>query len=145
MNLPNVYKKVVHGFIIPPRTFTQMLLSAAQGAFSLMDQDMRKEFIENLDDGIINEGVISQAQMGTLVMLSLFNDMRNPLFKAHDFEPKRFLEGVAPALENFHDVLGLLENELHEIRNKLAELIHVQPEWGKEVLQRIDAYLDEVD
>ena len=72
MNIPNAYRKAVDGFVIPPRTFWQMAVSAAQGTFSLFEQSSRSEFIENLDRGTINEGVISQATAGTYVVLFCF-------------------------------------------------------------------------
>jgi hypothetical protein len=93
-----------------------MLSSAIMGGFSLLNEQTRATFIDRLDKGIINEGIIAQATMSPLVMLSLFNDMENPLFKRYHFDAKEFLSGVAPALENFHNVSGVLENEFHLIR-----------------------------
>jgi hypothetical protein len=118
MNVPSVFRKAVDGFIIPPRTFFQMLFSAGQGAVGLMDEVNRQEFIEKLDKGTINEGVISQATAGPMVMLSLFNDLQNPLFKRHQFDAAAFLEGVGPALERFHNVSGSLENQLRKIQEE---------------------------
>lgn len=114
MNIPNVYRRAVGGFIIPPRSFFQMFISASQGAFSLIDEDSRSEFISSLEKGTINESVISQASSGPMMMLSLFNDLQNPLFKKHDFDATQFLEGVGPALENYHNLSGALENDLHD-------------------------------
>jgi hypothetical protein len=116
MNIPNVYRKALDGFIVQPRTFTQMLSSAFMGAFSLLNEKNRSNFIEQLDKGVINEAVVSQATSGPLMMLSLFHDMQSPLFKRYDFDPKQFLDGVAPALENFHSVSGTLENKFHKIQ-----------------------------
>ena len=116
MNIPTAYKKVVDGFLIQPRSFTQLLTSAFGGATSLLNEKSRSEFIEKLDRGVINEGVISQATTGPLLLLSLFNDLQSPLFKKHKFDPNEFLEGVAPALERFHNVSGALENGFHKIQ-----------------------------
>ena len=122
MNIPSsIYRKVTQGFIIPPRTMTQMLFSAAQGAFSLFSEPNRIEFIDMLEKGTIQEGVLSQATMGPAMMLSLFHDLQNPLFKKYKFDPTEFLEGVAPALENFHNVGGELENQLQNIMLKSFE------------------------
>jgi len=115
MNIPNVYRKAVDGFVIPPRSFFQMFLSAAQGTFALFDESNRSDFIANLDKGTINEGVISQATAGPMIMLSLFHDLQNPLFKQTKFDVGEFLEGVGPALENFHNISGALENQLQTI------------------------------
>uniref|UniRef100_A0A7R9ZQV7 Uncharacterized protein n=1 Tax=Craspedostauros australis TaxID=1486917 RepID=A0A7R9ZQV7_9STRA len=46
------------------------------------------------------------------MMLSLLHELNSPLFKKYDVDPKQFLEGVAPALENFHNTSGALENQL---------------------------------
>jgi len=121
MNIPSVYRKAVGGFIIPPRSFFQMFVSATQGAFSLIDEDSRTEFISSLEKGTINESVIAQASSGPMMMLSLFNDLQNPLFKKYEFDATQFLEGVGPALENYHNLSGALENELHDIYAKKRE------------------------
>lgn len=118
MNGPSVFRKAVDGFIIPPRTFMQMLLSAGRGAVGLLDETNRQEFIEKLDKGTINEGVISQATAGPMMMLSLFHDLQNPLFKQHQFDAAEFLEGVGPALERFHNVSGALENQIRKIHRE---------------------------
>jgi hypothetical protein len=98
-----------------------MLFSAAQGAFSLFSEPNRIEFIGVLEKGTIQEGVLSQATMGPAMMLSLFHDLQNPLFKKYKFDPTEFLEGVAPALENFHNVGGALENQLQNIMQQSVE------------------------
>ena len=86
------------------------------GSLSLLSEPGRAEFIRKLDSGIINEGVISQATTRPFIMLSLFHDLESPLFKQYRFDAKEFLEGVAPALQNFHNVSGSLENQYHKIR-----------------------------
>lgn len=116
MNIPGVYRKALNGFIVPPRAFGDVLSSAIMGGFSLFNEKQRATFIDRLDKGIINEGIIAQATLSPLMMLSLFHDMENPLFTRYNFDVKEFLSGVAPALENFHNVSGVLENEFHLIR-----------------------------
>ena len=119
MNIPNnVYRRVTQGLIMPPRSMTQMVWSAVQGTFSLFTENNRTEFIDMLENGTIQEGVISQATAGPVMMLSLFHDLQNPLFKRNKFDAMGFLQGVAPALENFHNVNGALENELRRIKDK---------------------------
>lgn len=137
MNVPSVFRKAIDGFIIPPQTFPQMFYSAARGAVSLLtDEKNRREFIEKLDKQIINEGVISQATAGPIMMLSLFNELQNPLFKKHEFDASEFLEGVAPALERFHNVSGALENQLRtleeEARKKGVESPKVDESFNNE-------------
>lgn len=97
---------------------TQMFFSAANGMFSLLSEKTRVGFMDSLEKGIIQEGVLSQATAGPMMMLSLFNDLQNPLFKKLKYDPTEFLEGLAPALENFHNVSSSLENELHEINQR---------------------------
>ncbi len=115
MNAPHLSRKVLEGFIVPPRTFMQMLYSAGRGAIGLMNIDNRAEFIDKLDKGTINEGVMSQATAGPMMMLSLFHDLQNPLFKRYRFDATEFLGGMGPALERFHSVSAELENELIHI------------------------------
>lgn len=112
MNIPSVYRKAIDGFVIPPRSFFQMIISASKGAVSLFHEPNRGEFIEILDRGTINESVISQATAGPAMMLSLFHDLQNPLFRKYGFNATQFLEGVGPALEQFHNTSGALENQL---------------------------------
>lgn len=99
---------------------TQMAWSALQGTFSLFKEENRADFIAMLEKGTIQEGVISQATYGPVMMLSLFHDLQNPLFKRSKFDVTEFLQGVAPALENFHNVSGLLESELDRIMAEAA-------------------------
>lgn len=106
------------GFIIPQRTMTQMFFSACNGVISLISEKTRIGFIDSLEKGIIQEGVLSQATAGPMMMLSLFHDLQNPLFKKNKFDPNDFLKGLVPALENFHNVSGALENELHEVNQR---------------------------
>lgn len=89
--------------------------------FSLLSEKARVRFIDSLEKGIIQESVLSQATAGPMMMLSLFHELQNPLFKKNNFDPDEFLEGVIPALENFHNVSGALENELHRINKKLQK------------------------
>ena len=112
MNVPSVYKRALDGFLIPPRTFPEMLSSAAMGFFSLFNEESRASFLNNLEKGVLNEAIIAQASMSPLVMLSLFHELENPIFKQNKFEASEFLEGVAPALENFHNISGALDNQL---------------------------------
>ena len=136
MNIPSVYRKALDGFVIPPRTFFQMVFSAAQGAASLFKEPNRADFINELDNGTINESVISQATAGPMMMLSLFHDLQNPLFQRCQFDAKEFLDGVGPALENFHNTSGGLENELRRIQEEALAGENVS---GKEETEKDDS------
>lgn len=95
----------------------QMAISAARGVVQLgLDVKSRVEFSDYLDNKTIDDEVISQATAGTLMVFSLFHGLQNPLFKQHNFDAKDFLSGVRPALEQFHNVSGELENKLRKIR-----------------------------
>jgi len=111
-------RKAIAGFIIPPRTMPEMFYSAMNGLFSLLHEKNRTVFVNSLENGTLQEEVLSQATAGQMMMISLFHDLQSPLFKKYKFDPLVFIEGLAPALENFHNVSGALENELYEINNK---------------------------
>jgi hypothetical protein len=111
-------RKITSGFIIPPRTMPDMFYSAINGMFSLLTEKNRVGFTKMLENDTIQEEVLTQATAGPMIMLSLFHDLQNPLFKKHKFDPLDFVEGLAPALENFHNVSGALENQLYEINHK---------------------------
>lgn len=128
MNVPSVFRKALDGFIIPPRTFMQMVVSAGKGAAGLLNEVNRSEFIDKLDKGTINEGVISQATAGPIMMLSLFHDLQNPLLKRNNFDASEFLKGASLALERFHNVSGALENELHSIQEEAKKNVDAESE-----------------
>lgn len=96
----------------------QMMFSACRGAMGLVNMDNRTEFIDKLNKGTINEGVMSQATAGSMMILSLFHDLQNPLFKRYKFDANEFLQGIVPALERFHTVSAALENELIKIKDE---------------------------
>lgn len=109
------------GFVIPPRTVSNMLHSAMNGFFSLIRQKNRTKFVELIENSTIEEEVLSQATAGRMMMLSLFHDLQNPLFKKHKFDPLVFLEGLVPSLENFHNISGALANELYDIKMQVDD------------------------
>ena len=133
----------VGGFIIPQRTMTQMFFSAINGGFSLLSERGRTGFLDSLEKGIIQEGVLSQATAGPMMMLSLFHELQNPLFEKHRFDPRQFLDGLGPALENFHNVSSALENELHKINSKA--LSSSKPETDEQKSEDIEDADQEVE
>ena len=109
-----------------------MVMSAFQGTFSLLrSQQIRNTFLHLLDTGVIHESVLGQATAGPAMMLSLFNDLQNPLFHRTKFDPVEFLEGVGPALARFHNVSGSLENQLRTIANNAAAADHDDDPAGR--------------
>jgi hypothetical protein len=132
-------RKITSGFIISPRTMPEMFYSAINGMFSLLTEKNRIGFTKMLENDTIQEEVLTQATAGPMMMLSLFHDLQNPLFKKCKFEPLVFLEGLAPALENFHNVSGALENELYEINHKaLAAGISNTDDDDKKKVEQVD-------
>eukprot|EP00934_Nitzschia_sp_Nitz4_P005921 Nitzschia sp. Nitz4//scaffold102_size76354//11660//12715//NITZ4_005625-RA/size76354-processed-gene-0.15-mRNA-1//1//CDS//3329532228//5911//frame0 len=108
-----LFQKALEGFVIPPRSFLQLFISGAKGTWSLLfDENCRQEYIHMIDDGIINQEALGQASMGSMFIVSLYNDLNNPLFKQHNFDAKEFLGGVGPALQRYHNVSGSLANQL---------------------------------
>mmetsp|Transcript_24992 Transcript_24992/g.54805 ORF Transcript_24992/g.54805 Transcript_24992/m.54805 type:complete len:395 (+) Transcript_24992:282-1466(+) len=126
------------GFVIPQRTMTQTFFSAFNGMVSLLSEKNRVGFVDALEKGIVQEEVLSQASAGPMMMLSLFHELQNPLFKKNQFDANQFLEGVVPALENFHNVSAALENELHEVSRKSQQESSSKTDTEEETSNDID-------
>ena len=134
-------RKFSSGFIIPPRTMPDMFYSAINGMWSLLTEKNRVGFMKMLENDTIQEEVLTQATAGPMIMLSLFHDLQNPLFKKHKFDPLDFVEGLAPALENFHNVSGALGNQLYEINHKALVALSKKTDDGdddEKKLKQID-------
>ena len=59
---------------------------------------------------------------------SLFYNLQNPLFKKY-WDAKEFVHAVGPALENFHDTLARLRNELPEdLEEELSSILNKSEE-----------------
>jgi len=101
-------------FLIPPRTSWDIAKSAASAGFNMLtNRAVRDNFVETLNKGTIVPDVLSQADHGAAMVLALYNDLDSPLMKKYKFDANEFCEGVKPALENYHEVLACLENELY--------------------------------
>jgi len=63
---------------------------------------------ENNNTGIINTYVLNQSDLGFMKMMTLFQDLSNPLFDEIKFDKethvRQFLDGCSFALEQFHTV-----------------------------------------
>jgi hypothetical protein len=66
----------------------------------------------------INADVLKQARFGNMLTIALFHDLQDPLFHQHSFNADDFLKGVQPALRNFHDTIGQLQNEFPSVASK---------------------------
>jgi hypothetical protein len=99
--------------LLPAQTFWPSLYVAYQGAWTLMTEDSaRVEFNKAIKNQIIKEKVLQNATFGSTIMFSLFHNLQDNLFKTHKFDAQEFVAAVGPALENFHENMGLLRNEL---------------------------------
>jgi hypothetical protein len=105
------------GFLIPPRTSWDLFQSAGNAILSLMSsQGSRTEFDTFLRKGTIQQDVLGRAgqPMGTAMILSLYNDLNSPVLQKYGFDTVDFLEGVKPALREFHNVHCSLINLMYE-------------------------------
>lgn len=53
-----------------------------------------------------------------MLTLALFYDLQDPLFHKYKFDASDFLTGVQPALQNHHDTIGQLINEIPALESK---------------------------
>jgi hypothetical protein len=99
--------------LLPAQTFWPSLYTAYQGAWTLMTEDDAKvEFNKAIKDNVIKANVLKNATFGSSITFSLFHNLQDPLFQTHKWNAQEFIAAVGPALENFHDNIGLLRNEL---------------------------------
>jgi len=112
------------GFLIPPRTSWDLFASAGSAVLSLISsQESRKEYDNFLQKGMIQQDVLGRAgqPMGTAMILALYNDLHSPVLQKYGFDTGEFLEGVKPALEQFHNIHCNLMNSMHEESAKIDE------------------------
>ena len=110
-------------YLVPPRTGWQMLKSAFDGIASLAsDQEQRDSYLKYVKEDIIRERTFdgSNTALRLIANLALFHELENPILKRYGFKAEEFLEGVKPALEQFHDIEHTIDNKLIEISNKIA-------------------------
>lgn len=84
----------------------------------LFSEESRQEFMNIVEGSVVNVEVLRRARFGNLLTMALFYDLQDPLFQKYDFDASDFLAGVQPALTNFHDTLGQLQNEFPEVTSK---------------------------
>mgnify|MGYP000697299236 CR=1 FL=1 len=77
----------------------------------IWSEDSRQKFLDIAQGSVINADVLKQARFGNMLTMALFHDLQDPLFRKYSFDASNFLTGVQPALTNFHDTLGQLQNE----------------------------------
>jgi hypothetical protein len=129
--------------LLPPQTFWPSVFAAYQGAWTLMTEDSATlEYRKAVKNQIIKEKVLQNSTIGSVITFSLFHNLQNPLFQKHKWDAQEFVASVGPALQNFHDTLGLLRNQLpdhilretseREEKEKAASAKAESPEEGEE-------------
>lgn len=119
--------------ILPPVTFSEVASSALQGAWAhITSQDCRDLYESMVADDVIKDTVLHQASNGSTLTFCLFNNLKNPLFEKYKFDAKEFVRAAGPALENFHDTLGQLRNQLAETLEKDNEKSEDKMEQSEE-------------
>lgn len=99
--------------LLPPPNFWESAGAALQGAWShIVDQSARDRYEALVEKNVIKDTVLQNATTGATLTFALFHNLQNPLFEKYKFDAAEFMHTVGPALENFHDTLGCLKNDL---------------------------------
>lgn len=104
--------------LLPPRTVSELVAKAVGGAASLvMDQHYREAYLNYIRRGVIRDDVFfqngSNILMGPFLVLSLLMELGQA--KQAGFQVDEFLEGVRPALEQYHNVEKTLDNRVFDL------------------------------
>lgn len=120
---------IQHKLLLPPASFFDISGSALSGAWAVLsDQSLRNRYEEAIQDHVIKDEVLSRSTNGSVLIYSLFHNLyQDTLFTDYNFHARDFVRTVGPALENFHDTLGRLQNTLlatnEEARNEEKEKV----------------------
>jgi hypothetical protein len=99
--------------LLPNPSIYETGIAAMKGAWAqVVDQDARDSFEQLSSDGVIRESVLQNASNGSTLTFALFNNLQDPIWKKHNFKAKEFVQAVGPALENVHEILGKIRNEM---------------------------------
>ncbi len=99
--------------LLPPPNLWESAGAALQGAWShIVDQSARDKYEVLVEKNVIKDTVLQNATTGATLTFALFHNLQNPLFEKYKFDAAEFMHAVGPALENFHDTLGCLKNDL---------------------------------
>lgn len=105
--------------LIPERNLWDTIYSGTKGLISLLaSEESRQKFMDVVQSTTINADVLKQARFGSMLTIALFHDLQDPLFQKYSFDASDFLTGVKPALTNFHETLGGLQNEFPDVTSK---------------------------
>jgi hypothetical protein len=99
--------------LIPSPNLWDLTASSFSGFWSLWTEpSARNEYRAFVKDNVIKDAVLSQARLGPFRIMSLFHNLRNPLFRQYKVDVVEFLGAVVPALEVYQDTLGRLVHEM---------------------------------
>lgn len=99
--------------LLPPSNFWESARAALQGVWShIVDQSARDRYEYLVEKNVIKDTVLQNAITGATLTFALFHNLQNPLFQKYKFDAVEFMRSVGPSLENFHDTLGRLKNDL---------------------------------
>jgi hypothetical protein len=100
--------------IVPPPTFVDVSTSALSGAWAVLsDQSWRNLYETAVQEHVIKDEVLTRASNGSVLIYSLFHNLyQDTLFNDYKFNAKDFVRVAGSALENFHDTLGRIQNDL---------------------------------
>lgn len=120
--------------LLKPRSQWDTLTSAFATTLSILSsQTDRDKFVETVNKGIINPGILGQADMGFFMTLALHHDLSNDLFLDNGFNVEEFMEAAEPSLERFQEVLYSLDrNVLPGFTKGLKEALEKDGDGGHE-------------
>jgi hypothetical protein len=108
-------------YLVPARTSTELCLSAWRGCLSLLSESKsRDQYWDYRKDGILRDDSSSSLLMGQVRMASLWDELEHS--KQYGFQPYEFLEGVTPALGQFHDMQRKLDQLIFQILHGTTDL-----------------------
>ncbi|CAB9503509.1 expressed unknown protein [Seminavis robusta] len=116
--------------LIPQRGLWDTIYSGTKGIISLISSEKsRRSFMASIESANINAEVLKQARFGNMLTIALFHDLQDPVWEKYNFDVSDFLMGVKPALRNFHETMGQLQNEFPSVTS--------QEERTEKLLQRM--------
>jgi hypothetical protein len=100
-------------YLVPSDTAWQFIRTALRGAWKFVsDYTAHDRYQTLVESKVIRDDVLSQAHHGSMMIMSLFQNLENPLWKQYEVDLVQFMRTIGPALESYHDTLGRLVQEL---------------------------------
>ena len=104
-----------HKLLLPPDTFLDRAAATMQGLWSHLTDasSSRQQYERWVEEEVIQDEVLEQAQHGHMLTMALFWNLQHPLWARHQFKAKEFVRAVGPALENFQETLAQLVMQMN--------------------------------